>query len=287
MVQTIDSEFLRRRRGRFPIVAVLVVVAAIFLGGKTALSYYVDSLWFSSLGYGDVFFKTLRLESTIFLVFAAATFLILYGSFQALWHAAGNYLANGHTVYVGGQALTLPVDPVMRFVAIGGSLVVALISGSVMLSNWPTFALYWYAPAALSKVVDPIFHKPLEFYLFTLPVWQLFSGWLIVMAVIVSAVAAVFFAIGSGARTLAARRGKYIRVPSAALSISFALLLLVIAMRVYLGRFDYLLEDHTILAGVTYTDAHVLIPGLFLVSVALVIGAALIAASTFSTARVR
>jgi uncharacterized membrane protein (UPF0182 family) len=287
MAQTIDSELRRRRRGRFPLIALAVVVLVAVLGGKTALSYYVDSLWFGSLGYVDVFFKTLRLESTVFLVFAAATFLILYGSFQAMWHGAGNYLPGGHTVYVGGQALTLPVDPVMRFLAIGGSLFVALISGSVMLSNWPSFALYWYAPAGLSQIVDPIFHKPLNFYLFTLPVWQLISGWLIVLAVIVSAVATVFLVVGSGARALAARRGKYIPAPSAALSIPFAFLLLVIALRVYFGRFDYLFEDHTILAGVTYADAHVLIPGLFVVCVALVIGAALIAATTFSAARVR
>ena len=41
---------------------ILVVIAVIAFGGRTALSYYVDELWFSSLGYGAVFWKTQGLQ---------------------------------------------------------------------------------------------------------------------------------------------------------------------------------------------------------------------------------
>ena len=44
-------------------------------------------------------------------------------------------------------------------------------------------------------------------------------------------------------------------------------------MRVYISRFELLFEHHTIFDGVTYTDAHVTIVGLFFVCVALLIGA--------------
>ena len=65
------------RRRRF--LLILVVLAGIVFGGRTALSYYMDVLWFESLGYRDVFWKTLGLQWGIFTAFAAATFLILYG----------------------------------------------------------------------------------------------------------------------------------------------------------------------------------------------------------------
>jgi hypothetical protein len=52
----------RRRRRFFLILAVLAVIF-LFLGGRAALSYYVDVIWFRSLGYGDVFFKALRLQT--------------------------------------------------------------------------------------------------------------------------------------------------------------------------------------------------------------------------------
>ncbi len=61
------------RRRRF--LLIFVVLAVIFFGARTALSYYVDVLWFGSLGYGDVFWKTLSLQWGIFAFFTAATFL--------------------------------------------------------------------------------------------------------------------------------------------------------------------------------------------------------------------
>jgi hypothetical protein len=73
-----------RPRRRRRLVLILGVLAVIFFGGRTALSNYVDLLWFRSLSYGDVFWKTLSLQWGVFTAFAAATFLILYGSFLAL-----------------------------------------------------------------------------------------------------------------------------------------------------------------------------------------------------------
>ena len=56
-------------------------------------------------------------------------------------------------------------------------------------------------------------------------------------------------------------------------SVTFAAFLLVLAVRVYLGRFDSLFEDHTIFGGVTYTEAHVVLTGMLFVCAALVLGA--------------
>jgi uncharacterized membrane protein (UPF0182 family) len=52
-----------------------------------------------------------------------------------------------------------------------------------MMLEWSTFALYWYAPRT-NGIVDPIFGRPLNFYLFTLPAWQIITGWLLTLAVI-------------------------------------------------------------------------------------------------------
>ena len=59
-----------RRRGR---ALLFIVLALVLFGGGTTLSYYVDSLWFASLGFGDVFWTTLRVQGTIFSVFLGAT----------------------------------------------------------------------------------------------------------------------------------------------------------------------------------------------------------------------
>src|SRR6202166_2330381 len=163
----------RRSRRFFLLLAVLVVI---FFSFRTAVSYFVDLLWFRSLNYGAVFTKTLTLEWSGFALFVTATFVILYGSFAALNRTHLPDLPSSHTVFFGGQPLRLPVDPVMRLLGFGGSAIIALVTGAGMMGEWPTLALFWYAPAAMGSVVDPIFGKPLNFFLFTLPAWQLISG---------------------------------------------------------------------------------------------------------------
>src|SRR5467141_2729331 len=153
----------RRRSGFF--LLMLAVLAVLLLGGRIALSYYVDVLWFESLGYRDVFWKTLGLQWGIFTAFAAATFLILYGSFLALKRAHLRDLPSGHTILIGGQPLKLPVEPVLRLVALGLALVIAVATGAGMMLEWPTIALFRYARHTASGFVDPVFGKPLNFFL--------------------------------------------------------------------------------------------------------------------------
>jgi uncharacterized membrane protein (UPF0182 family) len=233
----------------------------------------VDVLWFGSLGFGHVFWKTLSLQWEAFTAFASATFLILFGSFLALKRAHLHDLPDGHTILIGGQPVKLPVEPVLRLVALGVSLAIAAASGAGMMAEWPTLALFWYAPRATGVVLDPIFGKPLNFFLFALPAWQLVASWLLTLAVITCLLAGFFILITGGSRVLAGRLSRHVTLPWRGLSITFAFLMPILAMRVYIGRFERLLDDHTIFGGVTYTDAHVTLTGMLAVCVALVIGA--------------
>jgi uncharacterized membrane protein (UPF0182 family) len=275
-----------RRRRRF-FLLILAVLAVIFFGGRTALAYYVDVLWFGSLGYRDVWWKTLSLQWGIFTAFAAATFLILFGSFLALKRAHLPDLPSGHTIFIGGQSLMLPVEPVLRLIALGLSLAIAAVTGASMMMEWPTISLFWHAPRSAGGFVDPVFGKPLNFFLFTLPGWQLLVGWLVTLAVMTCVLAVFFILITGGTRAFAGRSRSYIKLPWHGLSITFAVLLLVLAMRVYLGRFERLFDDHTIFTGVTYTDAHVTLTGLLIVCAALVLGAVIAAVNGLTVARGR
>jgi uncharacterized membrane protein (UPF0182 family) len=272
------------RRRRFFIL--LAVLAFIFFGFRTALSYFVDLLWFQSLGQGSVFYKTLWLQWSIFALFALITFGVMYGSFMALKRAHLPDIPSAHTIFFGGQPLRLPVDPVLRLLALAGSLAIALLTGVGMQAEWPKLALFWYAPPANGAALDPIFGRPLTFYLFTLPAWQLISGWLLTLAIVICVMAGVFIVLTGGAGAFAKRRS-YLTLPWRGLSVAFAFLLVVLAARVYLGRYDLLFEDHTVFAGVTYTDAHITLVGMVVVCVALIIGAMVAAANAFTVARGR
>ncbi|MGO9777453.1 MAG: UPF0182 family protein [Terracidiphilus sp.] len=274
MPETIDWPKLtspprRSHRGLFFFIA---IVAVVVFGSRGAISFWVDLLWFRSLGYGEVFWKTRGLEWGIFAGFFALTFLLLLGIFYALKHAHEDDLPADHTIFIGGQPINLSLKPVLRMVSIGGSLVIALITGGAMAADWQTLALWWYAPQG-AGVADPIFGRPLGFYLFTLPAWQLILGWLLTLSVISCVLAVVFLLVSGSSRALSGSHESLSELPWRGLSIAAAFLLLIVAGRVYLGRFEQLFEHHTIFDGVTYTGAHVTLTGMLVVCVALILGA--------------
>ena len=71
------------------------------------------------------------------------------------------------------------------------------------------------------------------------------------------------------------------RFRSAGSPLAIAFLLVVVAARTFLGRFDRIIADHTIFDGVTYTDAHIILGGLLLICVALIIGAGIAGMNLF------
>lgn len=208
-----------------------------------------------------------------FVFFAGTTFLILYGAFTAIRRSHEADLPETHAIVIAGQPISLSVQPALRIISFWLSIVIAGGTGVGLMPDWPVLALFWYARQAAGGAADPIFGKPLNFFLFTLPAWQLVNTWLLTLAVAICAVAVLFLAITSGARSIAKRQISYGPSPWRGLSITVAFLLLVLAMKVYVDRFQLLLEHHTIFDGITYTDAHITIHGLLIVSVALILGA--------------
>jgi uncharacterized membrane protein (UPF0182 family) len=285
MPEIIEWQQQPRRRRLFFLV--LAIVAIVIFSSRTALSYYVDALWFGSLGYGEVFRRTLSLQWAVFAVFFAVTFLFLYGWILALRRAYQPDLPDDHMMVIGGQLLKLPVARILRLVGLVVSLVIAVVTGASVMADWPTFALYWYAPRATGGPVDPIFGKPINFYLFSLPAWQFITGWLLTLAIIACVIAVFFVLLTGGTRALAGRRSGSARLPWRGFSVAFAFLLATLAIRVYIARFERLFDDHTIFAGVTYTDAHVMLTGMLVVCAALVLGAGMAAINAVSVARVR
>ena len=286
MPQYIDSPApfrVGKKPRRLFILAAILLVILIF--GRTALSEWVDLLWFQSLGYGSVLWKTLGLETGVFLVSTVVTFVLLYGAFYVMRRSHQADLPSTHSIVIGGRPVSLPVAPALRIISFGVSLVVAFLTGSTMMAQWPTLALFLYAPHAAGSVTDPIFGKPLNFFLFTLPALQVLTSWLLTLAIAMCAVALLFLFITSGARSLENRRITYAPSPWRGLSLTASFLLLVLAMTVYIDRYQLLLEHHTLFDGINYTDAHITVHGLLIVSIALILGAVIAAVNAARRSR--
>ncbi len=270
----------RPRRAR-ALLIVLGVLAGLLLGGGRLLAFYVNALWFSSLGYTEVFRKTLVLQWGLFGVFFALTFALLFGAFLLLRDTRFGETGLVRSVLVNGQPLTVDVGRWLKPAAVVLSLLIAWISASSMSAEWPTFALWMYGPRTAS-IADPVLGRPLNFYLLTLPAWQLLSGWITAMALVMLAMAAGLYALRSRPQLHDFRFADTGQHLWRGIYTASAFVLVAFALRAWLSRFGLLLKEHTIFSGVTYTDAHVEMPGLLLVAIVLLCGAAV---GVYSAAR--
>jgi uncharacterized membrane protein (UPF0182 family) len=268
-----EAHFSSRQRNWLIVLGVVVVV---FIAARVALSYWVDLLWFRSLGYSAVFWRTRELELGIFACFTVVTFAVLFVGMTVMKRLQQEGLPRAHDLMVQGRPVTLPVEPILRLLTWAVSLGAAGITGVSMVSSWPTLALFLYAPRT-TGVVDPIFSRPISFFLFALPAWQILLDWALTLAILLGLFAILLTILASGARALNKDLARYAGSPFRALSAALSLLLLVVAANVYVDRFETILAHHTVFDGVTYTDAHITLGGLLLVCAALVVGAILAA----------
>ena len=199
------------------------------------------------------------------------TFLIVYAVLRLLQPVD----LGARVLYVNGQPVSLSLQPLARVVAWAVALVVGLGAGSGMMAEWTVFGQYLHAPApaGAAAATDPIFGRPIAFYLFTLPAWQLVATWATTLSLVVLAASVLALLLSSGESPLAltgmrARRSGYRGV-----SFAVAFLLLTMAARVALSRYERLFDDHTIFSGIGYTEAHIVVPGLLVVAIALAVGA--------------
>ena len=98
-----------RFRPRYIVIAALLI--AFWIIARIALSGWVDLLWFESLGYGDVFWRTVFIESFVFLIASIVTFLVLYSAFYMIRLSHHADLPTNHAIVIAGQPIILSVVP--------------------------------------------------------------------------------------------------------------------------------------------------------------------------------
>ena len=114
----------------------------------------------------------------MFAVSGVVTFRALYGAFLALKPPQFGEIGTDGVIMINDRPVKVPVGPVLSLIAVVVSAVIALGTAGGLTAEWPAIALWWYGgarppAAAAAQQADPIFGRPVGFYLFTLPVWQL------------------------------------------------------------------------------------------------------------------
>ena len=271
-----------RRWRRWVILVIIVIAVALF----SSISLYVESLWFGSMGFASVYWYTLRLKILLFLIFAALTVGILRAGFWLLERTFATSALERRTVVINNQSVTIDPARVLRPLTWLVAGVCGIIYALGLSQEWQAFALYLNQTPTTGN--DPIFGKPVGFYLFSLPVYQMASSWLTMLALILLCAAIVYSVLSVPQKKDTSFMPASMRGTGyAAISIALAGLLAMLAIQIYLTRFTYLWDDHEIFSGVTYMEAHYLLPGLLVVCAMLLVAAVIVVVNAFTQKRLR
>ena len=268
-----ETEFLdvptsRRRRWRRWLLAALVLI---FILISRSLSIYISALWFGSLGYSNVYWYILKLKVGLFVGFFLLTALILRAGLSVLERTFAINALGRRTIMVNNQPVEFSPARFLRPVAWVVALIFALFSGFAMKAKWLEFAAYFNRTS--TALAEPIFQKPLEFYLFSLPVFDALSSWLVTLTFVLFCAAVIYSLLSIPQTAIKSMRALSSATSFSATSITLAAFLLAFAWRIYLSRFPYLWSDHQTFSGVTYTEANYLLPAIKFVAIGLVIAA--------------
>jgi uncharacterized membrane protein (UPF0182 family) len=275
--EVIDVGRPRRRHWRRWLIVLFVLLLIVSSRG---LAIYLSAAWFTSLGFAAVYWYIFKLKVGLFLVFAVVTVLLLRSAFWFLERTFASQTLAQRTILVNNQPVQF--SPA-RFVGPLGwilSLLFGVFYGLAMKADWQTFALYFNQVPGTNT--DPIFQKPVGFYLFSLPLYEAISSWLTVLAFVVLGAAVLYSLLAwpqTGLKTVPRETKKK---PLAVVSLGLAVFLVLVAWRTYLTRFPYLWDDHQTFSGVTFTEAKYLLPALYFVCVALVLAAGIAAVNAFT-----
>ena len=250
-------------RGPRSLFKLLVAGIVLIIGLSNSVGLYIEKLWFESLGFVSVYWYGLEARFAVFAVSFVVTAVFLWVAFRILLALAGT--VRRQLLQVQGRLVEPPSIDVMKALSRWVAIALGILISLTVSGQWETFALYLNQPAA-AGVVDPIFGKALGFYLFTLPVLEWVSGVFLMMSVVVLLASLFFFGVG-------------LTIHLRGISIAAALVMLAIAARTYLARYQLLMQDHELFSGMGYVEHHAISVGLLVTTIALVVGSLILASN--------
>jgi uncharacterized protein len=269
--------------GRRNVLAGLIVVGivgAVFLILLGLFGdFLVDAMWFSAVGYSQVFWTTIAAKATVFFAVFAMTFVIVWANARLALDLSRHGVRPPAAFDWKLAANATDLFDLIRsrlpwFIIIaGGAGIVALLAASWEIGNWSVILQFLYhVPYGAN---DPVYDKDLGFYLFSLPAYIVAKNWALFVVYCSALFAGLLYWLQGDIENQAIRWS----ISPRAVAHGSALLGLFLAVKAWsyaLDRFLLLYGDNGVVVGASYTDLHVELPILWLL-IALSIVAAIAA----------
>ncbi|MEA1994271.1 MAG: UPF0182 family protein [Euryarchaeota archaeon] len=276
-------------KGLKPTHVLVLVVVALFVAVGSMVGYYTDYLWFSAAGYSSIFLTILKWKILVILGLFLISFAFFYLNISFAEKVSKSILSSREISY----------ESISRSIFLVGTAFVSFLFALSFSGNWRTILLY------LNKnsfgVEDPIMSKDVSFYIFELPFWNMVRGLLLGLTFISILMIGIlyFFRVGVvfrperrmdsedepmdskgewdfSRREFGFGRDLLGKIPKGVMIHISALLsffLGLIAFGFFLDRYELLFSTQGVVTGAGYTDVHVKLPILLILTVLAVLTA--------------
>ena len=247
-----------KRPGRGRIIATVIIglLVALFVSGRSIAGFYVDALWYNSLGRGDVFWGTIGVKAAL-----GAVFVLVFVGLMTFNGWLADRLAPtvvapspeeralaGYRQLIGGRQW------VVRLVV---SVVLGFMVGLPAITQWQDWLLFQNHQSF--GITDPLFSQDIGFFVFRLPFAEFVVNWLFGAFVLITLVTAAIHYLNGGIR-LQVQGRKVTPQAKVHLSVLFAALAIIRAAGYWLSRYSLTNSTRGVVQGATYTDVNAQLP---------------------------
>ncbi len=250
-----------RRGWAFRVPLILAVLLVLFIVFSVLKGFYTEWLWFGSLGYGSVYTTILRTKVLLF--FSAA---IIFGVLFMGNLMLATRLAPRNESRIWPWALVRQLQRLSMWSTILGTVVVSLIFGSIAQSGWQLVLRFFNGQPF--GIADPVFHKDVGFYVFSLPFQHLLHGWLMGALIVTLIGSCGIYLLSYVTQRL---RFDFSRQVLAHLSGLAAAILGLFVWGYWLGIWELVFSEQGAVFGASYADMHARLPAQWILLAVVVI----------------
>ncbi|MFC1931349.1 UPF0182 family protein [Chloroflexota bacterium] len=232
------------------VITVLAGLLVLFSFVNVAKGFYTEWLWFSSLDYGSVYTTILKTKILVFFSAAIIFCFLLLGNL-----VLATRLAPQKRAHFWPWAIVSRLQRIVKLNVILGTAFLSLIFGLVAQGNWQVVLRFFNGqPFGLA---DPVFHKEISFYVFSLPFLHLLRGWFLGALIVILIGTAGLYLLTYASQRL---NFDFSRRVLAHIGGLVMVILGLFAWGYWLGIWELVLSRGGVVFGAGYTDMHAKLP---------------------------
>ena len=237
--------------------ALTFIILAVLAGALVALSgFYVDWLWFKSVGFTDVWSTVLLTKATLFVAAGLLTSLVISLNIYIAFRRRPFYVPTSIEAD-NLERYRATIDPIRKLAFAGIAVVLFYFGGSSATTLWSSWLLF--KNSTPFGVKDPQFGMDISFFAFRLPFLQTLIGWAISTLILATIASVAVHYIYGGIRPQV-REDRTTVAARVQLSVLLGLIVLIKAVAYWFDRYALALKESRLITGLTYTDVNATLP---------------------------